>query len=85
MPLTWYTSVSADEDNHDQEVDLDAIGSPGGASWASVSPNDPGWHWEIFDRWLDVDEDPDPTLAVGEAGDEAGAKVAVESWVEAQA
>jgi hypothetical protein len=37
--LNWYTSVSADADNHDQEVDLAAIGCPGGASWASVSPS----------------------------------------------
>ena len=82
--LTWYTSQSADTE-HDQEVDLDAIGSPGGASWASVSP-DSGrtrapWVWVIYDRWTDVDEDPDPVLAEGGAGTEAEAKFAVGEWV----
>src|ERR1700722_11048797 len=72
VQLTWYTSVSADDETHDQEADLDAIGSPGGASWASVSPNGrPGhedaWAWEIYSRWTDVDDNPQATLACGEA------------------
>src|SRR5580692_7568675 len=37
--LRWYTSASADDENHDQEVNLDKAGNPGGAVWASVSPN----------------------------------------------
>jgi hypothetical protein len=85
--LRWYTSVSADDENHDQEVNLDKAGNPGGAVWASVSPNSqPGygpWVWVIYDRWLDVDEEPDPTLADGPAASEEAAKVAVAEWVRA--
>lgn len=89
--LNWYTSASADEHNHDQEVDLDHLGSPGDASWASVSPggsqDDPArsWTWEIFDRWLLEDEDGQPakTLAYGTVADETAAKLAVENWVAA--
>lgn len=81
MSLTWTTSASADDQNHDQETDLDAIGSPNGASWASVSPESEGWAWVIYDRWLDVDEAPDPVLASGKADGEGTAKAAVEAWV----
>ena len=83
--LAWYRSQSADAEHDDQEVDLDAIGSPGGASWASVSP-DSGrtrapWVWVIYDRWIDVDSEPDPVLAEGGAGTEAEAKTAIATWV----
>jgi hypothetical protein len=85
MELTWTTSASADDDNHDQETELDTIGNPGGAVWASVSP-DPryGWVWEIFGRWLDADDDPQATIDVGTADDEAGAKAAVQSWADSR-
>jgi hypothetical protein len=87
MNLDWYTSASADDQNHDQETDLDQIGSPGGASWASVCPDgEPGrkpWIWVIYDRWLDVDEAPDPELARGEADNDDEAKAAVAGWVQA--
>jgi hypothetical protein len=80
--LEWSTSDSADTENHDQEVDLDAIGSPGGASWASVSPSwENQWWWVIYDRWIDVDDEPDPTLAEGHLATEAEAKAAVATWV----
>ena len=85
MELAWYTSDSADECNHDQEVDLDRIGNPGGASWAYVAPDGrPGhkpWNCEVLDRWLYEDAE---TLAAGEADDEAGAKAAVTAWVAAR-
>ena len=57
MTLKWYTSVSADDENHDQEVDLDAIGSPDSASWASVAPQDGRWSWTVYARWLWEDID----------------------------
>src|SRR5580658_6330255 len=83
--LTWTTSGSADAENHDQETDLDSIGSPGGASWASVAPDSlpqyGPWHWVIYDRWIDVDDEPDPTLAEGQADTEDEAKAAVTIWV----
>lgn len=84
VELTWTTSASADDENHDQETDLDAIGSPGGASWASVSPDSrPGagpWAWVIYDRWNDVDEH-DSVLGGGPADSEDAAKAAVAAWV----
>lgn len=81
-PLRWTTSASADAENHDQETDLDAIGSPGGASWASAAPDgrkghEP-WTWEIWDRWLIEDGN---LLANGEAASEDAAKAAVAIWV----
>jgi hypothetical protein len=81
--LAWCTSASADAENHDQEVDLAALGAPGGAAWASVAPDSsPGpWAWVIYDRWIDVDSWPDPVLAEGPAGTEAEAKAAVQAWV----
>jgi hypothetical protein len=86
LPLQWYTSDSADDDNHDQEVDLDRIGSPGGASWASVAPGGTpesgGWHWVIYNRWTNMDKH-DSELAAG-YGTEAEAKAAVTAWVRAQ-
>jgi hypothetical protein len=84
MELTWTTSASADDRNHDQEVALDTseLGSPGGAVWASVSPDKGGWAWVIYNRWTDVD-DHDSELAAGLAADEAGAKAAVAAWVAA--
>jgi hypothetical protein len=56
--------------------------------WASVSPDGiPGhenlWRWVIYDRWLDVDSEPDPTLADGLADGEELAKAAVAEWVRA--
>jgi hypothetical protein len=86
MPdLNWYTSNSADDQNHDQETDLAKIGNPGGAEWASVSPDGrPGhkpWNWEIYDRWIDVDEEPGHTLAYGKTDTEDLAKAAVAGWV----
>jgi hypothetical protein len=84
MELTWTTSASADYDNHDQETELDTIGNPGGAVWASVSPDRDDWVWEIFDRWLDVDDEPYASIAIGRAGDEAGAKAAVQSWADSR-
>jgi hypothetical protein len=87
VTLHWYTSDSADDENHDQETNLDKIGNPGGAVWAEVSPNSqPGygpWIWVIYDRWLDVDEEPDPTLADGPAASEEAAKAAVAEWIRA--
>jgi hypothetical protein len=85
--LAWYTSESADDENHDQETDMSRAGSPGGASWASVSPNGrPGrentWLWVIYNRWTDVD-DYDSELGRGEAGGEDEAKAAVAEWVRA--
>jgi hypothetical protein len=35
----------------------------------------------IYDRWLDVDEEPDPTLAEGHVAGEGEAKAAVTDWV----
>jgi hypothetical protein len=82
MELAWTESASADEHNHDQETDLTAIGSPGGGVWASVSPSHEGqWWWVIYDRWNDVDEAPDPTLAEGHVAGEDEAKAAVNDWV----
>jgi hypothetical protein len=85
IELTWITSMSADDDNHDQETDLDAIGSPGSASWASVSPSEHGkWWWVVYDRWIiNEDSEPDPTLAEGHADGEEQAKAAVAEWVAA--
>jgi hypothetical protein len=90
--LAWRTSDSADEENHDQETDLAAIGNPGGAEWASASPDGrPGipWTWGVYRRWLweDIDADPERNiLAEGIAGDEDEAKMRVAEWVrEAQA
>lgn len=85
MNLTWTTSASADDDNHDQETDLTAIGCPGGAVWASVAPDSrvlPGygpWAWVIYNRWNDVD-DHDCELAAGPANSEDEAKAAVANW-----
>ena len=83
--LGWATSASADAESHDQETDLDAIGSPGGASWASVAPDGrPGhkpWTWTVYRCWLDVDTTPDSELAAGEADTEDEAKEAVTDWV----
>jgi hypothetical protein len=85
MNLTWTLSASADEANHDQETDLTAIGSPGGASWASVAPDGRGghqpWGWTVYSRWNDVDEGDDAVLAEGGADGESGAKAAVAAWV----
>jgi hypothetical protein len=87
MELTWITSASADEHNHDQETDLTVIGSPGGASWASVAPDGRAghkpWVWVIYSRWNDVDEGDDAVLAEGEADDEDEAKAAVATWADA--
>jgi hypothetical protein len=84
MELTWTTSASADEDNHDQETDLDSTGSPGGAAWATVAPeggpDHKPWMWVIYDRWIDVDEH-DSELAAGETDHEDEAKAAVAAWV----
>ncbi len=77
--LAWTTSASADDHAHDQETDLSAIGSPGGAIWASVAPEGNGWNWTICDRWLWEDAD---ILACGSAGTEELAKAAVTSWAE---
>jgi hypothetical protein len=84
MNLNWRTSDSADDMNHDQEVDLDKAGNPGGASWASVSPDGAGWVWVVYDRWLDVDAEPDPELARGGTDTEDQAKAAVAEWVRKQ-
>jgi hypothetical protein len=85
MNLTWTLSASADEANHDQETDLTAIGSPGGASWASVAPDGRDghqpWGWTVYNRWNDVDEGDDAVLAEGGADGESGAKAAVAVWV----
>ena len=84
MPLNWTTSVSADNQNHDQETDLAAIGNPGGAEWASVAPQGNGrWSWAIYTRWLweDIDADPASTLASDETDGEGTAKAAVEALV----
>lgn len=83
MPeLTWYPAQSADSQHDDQETDLDAIGSPGGASWAWVALND-RWTWSIYARWLweDIDADPASTLAEGEADTPDAARAAVTTWV----
>ena len=41
------------------------------------------WIWTVYDRWLDVDEAPNPVLAYGIGTDETAAKRAAESWVAA--
>lgn len=88
MELTWRTSASADEHNHDQETDLGPLGEPGGAVWATVSPDGRAghrlWIWVIYNRWNDVDEGPDSVLASGEADEEGEAKEAVAAWVAKQ-
>lgn len=81
IDLAWTTSGCADDFNHDQEVDLGAIGSPGGAEWAYVCPNGGEWTWGVLDRWL---WDDASYLANGLVPDEAQAKQAVQAWVAAQ-
>lgn len=82
--LPWRTSASADEHAHDQEADLAALGSPGGAVWASVSPEGDGWHWGIYDRWLWEDIDAGGhVLACGNVASEDQAKEAASAWVAA--
>lgn len=76
--LTWTTSASADDLAHDQETDLGTIGSPGGAAWASVSPEGSGWNWAVYDRWLLEDGD---ILDCGHVATEDEAKAAVAAWV----
>jgi hypothetical protein len=78
MSLTWTTSVSADAENHDQEVDLAPLGHPKGACWASVGPDGDGWVWSVYDRWLYEDA---TTLAAGVETTEEAAKAAVEEWL----
>lgn len=82
-PLDWYTSASADPKHHDQEVDLDKVGNPGGASWAYVALGfgDTTWTWGVMDRWLEEDA---TQIAQGEAPTELEAKLAVQRWVEEQ-
>ncbi len=86
LGLTWTTSDSADEANHDQETNLDAIGNPGGAVWASVSPvvlhDQQKWAWVIYNCWTDVDEH-ECELAAGRVDTEGQAKAAVTEWVRA--
>jgi hypothetical protein len=84
--IKWVTSASADEDNHDQEAEMAAIGSPGGAVWASVSPDRGNWAWAVYATWLweDIDTNPDATLAEGTAATEQDAKDAVAEWAARQ-
>lgn len=84
--LTWELSASADGVNRNQWADLAAKGSPGGAIWASVSPEPGHWHWAVYASWLreDIDASPARTLAQGTAPLEDEAKEAVARWVAAQ-
>lgn len=77
--LSWHKATSDDAGN-DEEVDLEKVGSPGGAVWAYVAHTYGGfaWHWAVLDDWL---HDNGRTLASGEARSKTEAKVAVQRWV----
>lgn len=79
MTLAWYSAASADETHCDVEVDLAALGNPGGAEWASVTHERDGvWHWAVYDRWL---WDDLTVLASGSSAGPAAAQDAVSRWV----
>lgn len=64
--VTWIPSVSATDEENDQEADL-------GDGWhAIVGPNQGGWSWELWSTWLH-DNEAD-MLASGQAGYEGIAK-----------
>lgn len=78
IQLDWYAADSADTEHHDQDVDLDRLGSPGGASWAAVSHEGDAWDYRVYDRWLYEDAE---VLAAGTVPSEGWAKLAVQVWV----
>lgn len=71
MTYEWVMSASADDEHHDQEVEL-------ANGWhACVSPSGDEWVWHLADRWLHTDEDGDVApIAEGTSPTEAGAKAA---------
>lgn len=84
--LAWAAAARSAGPGDDQETDLAAIGSPGGACWAWVAPDGWRWAWGVYTswRWEDIDGDPAATLARGPAASEAEAKAAVQAWVDAR-
>lgn len=76
--LEWRPSESADDTHLDEEVDLDALDNPRGASWAYVAREVDEWEWAVLDRWL---WDDAKVLASGLALDREAAKDAVAEWV----
>lgn len=74
----WYTASSADDQHHDQELDLEALGNPGGGSWAVVYPDGDLWTWEVYNTWLLEDA---CVIAFGSGDSEPRAKAAVEKWI----
>ena len=84
--LNWYPAQSADRDHQDEELDLDALGNPGGARWAWVADEGTGgpFGWCIYKYWLweDIDGNDDSELAKGTAQTMDEGKLAVRTWLE---